>query len=242
MNWHALQELEFNGRVYGMKDRQFPYFERLPSLVDGPLEIAVEGRDIPTERLRELGWNVVSALDATASYDDYLSYIARSSAEFSVVKDVYYGLRIGWFSDRSADLPGPRSARRRTGQRHRWPTCPSGKGCSRWQTSMRRLPRSETSPPTPCVTAPLPVASPSSISTARSCSAGSWPISASSPQPALRPWRNDRHDTVHHHWVLAAERFVHCGGVAGEPVRTHPDAVRADRRRCGDPATAISTR
>lgn len=102
MNWHALQELEFNGRVYGMKDRQFPYFERLPSLVDGPLEIAVEGRDIPTERLRELGWNVVSALDATASYDDYLSYIARSSAEFSVVKDVYHGLRTGWFSDRSA--------------------------------------------------------------------------------------------------------------------------------------------
>jgi glycosyltransferase involved in cell wall biosynthesis len=102
MNWHALQEVEFGGRTYGMKDRQFPNFEALPSLVGATMEVAVEGRDVPLERLRQLGWSVVSALDVTASYDEYLQYIARSSAEFSVVKDVYHGLRTGWFSDRSA--------------------------------------------------------------------------------------------------------------------------------------------
>jgi hypothetical protein len=66
------------------------------------MEIAVEGRRVPVEQLRRKGWSVVAALDVTATYDSYHRYLRRSLAEFSVVKDVYCGLGVGWFSDRSA--------------------------------------------------------------------------------------------------------------------------------------------
>jgi glycosyltransferase involved in cell wall biosynthesis len=102
MNWRALEQVAFSGRVYGMKDAQFQYFEDIPTRVSVPMEVAVEGASVPEGRLREKGWRVVSALDATASYATYHNYLRRSFAEFSVVKDVYRGLNVGWFSDRSA--------------------------------------------------------------------------------------------------------------------------------------------
>lgn len=102
MNWTPLASVEHAGRSYGMKDVQFPNFETLPQRVDMPMEVAVEGPGVPRDRLRDLGWRTVSALDVTSSYDAYHSYLEGSLAEFSVVKDVYHGLRVGWFSDRSA--------------------------------------------------------------------------------------------------------------------------------------------
>jgi hypothetical protein len=102
MNWKALESVRFEGRTYGMKDVQFARFEDLPGRVSVPLEVAVEGRGVPVARLRDNGWRVVEALDATSSYADYHRYIRGSLAEFSVVKDVYAGLNVGWFSDRSA--------------------------------------------------------------------------------------------------------------------------------------------
>ena len=102
MNWKPLEQLEFDGRTYGMKDSQFPLFERLPGMVSAPMEMAVEGPAIPRERLRRHGWHVTSALDVTSSYDAYHGYVRSSLAEFSVVKEVYAALQVGWFSDRSA--------------------------------------------------------------------------------------------------------------------------------------------
>lgn len=102
MNWTPLESVELGGRTFGMKDVQFPEFEDLPRRVAVPMEVAVEGPDVPHERLRSHGWRVVSALDATTSYDAYHRYLRASLAEFSVVKDVYRGLNVGWFSDRSA--------------------------------------------------------------------------------------------------------------------------------------------
>jgi hypothetical protein len=102
LNWRPLERVEYSGRVYGMKDARFDHFEDLPSRVQVPMEVAVEGSSVPVNRLRERGWRLVSALDVTVSYSAYHAYLHRSFAEFSVVKDVYRGLNVGWFSDRSA--------------------------------------------------------------------------------------------------------------------------------------------
>ncbi len=101
-NWKPLEPVAFAGRTYGMKDRQLARFEDLPGRVSAPLEIAVEGTGVPVARLQSHGWHVVAALDVASSYADYHDYIRGSLAEFSVVKDVYAGLNVGWFSDRSA--------------------------------------------------------------------------------------------------------------------------------------------
>jgi hypothetical protein len=102
MHWRALERVDYAGRTYGMKDVQFRYFEDIPTRVTAPMEVAVEGSSAPVDRLRESGWRVVSALDATVSYASYHDYLRRSFGEFSVVKDVYRQLNVGWFSDRSA--------------------------------------------------------------------------------------------------------------------------------------------
>ena len=102
MHWRALETVEFAGQEYGMKDVQFRHFEGIPARVTVPMEVAVEGSSAPLHRLRESGWRVVPALDATVSYLSYHDYVRRSLGEFSVVKDVYRRLEVGWFSDRSA--------------------------------------------------------------------------------------------------------------------------------------------
>jgi hypothetical protein len=102
MNWQSLPPVVFDGARYGMKDIEFPKFEQLPQLVDVPLEVAVEGHDVPVDRLERSHWSVVSALDVTSSLETYTGYIRRSRAEFSVAKEVYVKMNVGWFADRSA--------------------------------------------------------------------------------------------------------------------------------------------
>jgi hypothetical protein len=102
MNWKPLEVVTHGGRAFGMKDAQLPRFADLPSRVGVPMEMAIEGAKVPVDDLRGLGWRVVSALDVSASYDAYHEYLCGSLAEFSVVKDVYASLSVGWFSDRSA--------------------------------------------------------------------------------------------------------------------------------------------
>jgi hypothetical protein len=102
MNWRALEVLDHDGRSFGMKDRRFPKFIELPRLVDVPMEVAVEGRGVPVDELCREGWLVASAVEVGSGYDYYHRYLRASLAEFSVVKDVYAALSVGWFSDRSA--------------------------------------------------------------------------------------------------------------------------------------------
>lgn len=102
MNWSPLESVAYGGLTYGMKDVQFPAFADLPSLAGVPMEVAVEGPNIPADDLRRRGWSVVAALEVASSYDDYHAYVQGSLAEFSVVKEVYSGMTVGWFSDRSA--------------------------------------------------------------------------------------------------------------------------------------------
>jgi hypothetical protein len=102
MNWRSLPNAVFDGRTYGMKDVEFARFERLPTTIDVPLEVAVEGRHVPATRLLAQGWRVTSALEVTRSLESFRRYVTASLGEFSVVKEVYAGLNVGWFSDRSA--------------------------------------------------------------------------------------------------------------------------------------------
>lgn len=102
MNWASHKAVEYEGNTLGMKDIDFYRFLDLPRRTSARLEVAIAGRDAPVARIRSNGWIVRSALEVTDSLDSYLQYIRRSFGEFSVVKEIYRALAVGWFSDRSA--------------------------------------------------------------------------------------------------------------------------------------------
>ncbi len=102
MTWDNFRRpLEYEGKVYGTKELEFPKIESLPSHVDAPLEVAAGGDTAPREHWADLGWNVVDSHSVSETAGDYRSYIQGSRGEFSVAKNVYVGTRCGWFSCRS---------------------------------------------------------------------------------------------------------------------------------------------
>jgi hypothetical protein len=54
------------------------------------------------DKLKSLGWNVLSPHELIANKEDYKSFIQSSLAEFSVTKETYIKSNSGWFSGRSA--------------------------------------------------------------------------------------------------------------------------------------------
>jgi hypothetical protein len=101
MSWQS-KGAHLNGAAYGAKDIEFAKFFQLPALTVAPVEVAVGGSHVPTERLTAAGWRVRSAVDATRSFDDFRCYIAQSRGEFTVAKHAYVATNSGWFSDRGA--------------------------------------------------------------------------------------------------------------------------------------------
>lgn len=102
MSWNNYrQELEYLGRKYGSKEKEFPKFEDLPRHVSVPLEAAVGGNDAPRERWQRLGWSIIDANTVSRTADQYRSYVQSSRGEFSVAKNVYVDTHSGWFSCRS---------------------------------------------------------------------------------------------------------------------------------------------
>jgi hypothetical protein len=94
--------MEYQGERYGHKDVEFERFIQLPTLTTAPLEIAVAGKNVPTERLRAAGWRIRDAHQATSTFDSFVDYLRSSRAEFTVCKSAYVRMHTGWFSDRSA--------------------------------------------------------------------------------------------------------------------------------------------
>jgi hypothetical protein len=96
--------VEYRGRVYGLRVHEFRKFVELPRLTGRPFELAV---DIHPEETKDLallddnGWTRVDPRAAAGDTSGYRDYIARSSAEFMVAKNMYVRSRGGWFSDRS---------------------------------------------------------------------------------------------------------------------------------------------
>jgi hypothetical protein len=101
MNWQSHDRLEYRGVTYGQKDVEFERFAELPKATAAPLELAVAG-NVPSDRLRALGWRLRDAHQVTHSFDSFAAYIRHSSGEFGVCKNVFVATRSGWFSDRSA--------------------------------------------------------------------------------------------------------------------------------------------
>lgn len=102
MNWQSYEPIEYNGTKFGHKDVEFNKFIGLPQETTSPLEIAVSGKDIPTERLMNAGWRIRDAHRVTISFDTFVDYIRASRGEFSVCKNGFVATNSGWFSDRSA--------------------------------------------------------------------------------------------------------------------------------------------
>jgi len=106
MNWQSHAQLTYEGTVYGQKDVEFEKFVGLPARTGvGTMEIAVAGA-VPKQRMIDAGWEVVDGHQASASFDTYREYIARSAGEFAVCKQGYVSANTGWFSDRSAAYLG----------------------------------------------------------------------------------------------------------------------------------------
>jgi len=102
MNWQSHGRIEFNGQTFGQKDVEFEHFLELPRKTAAPMEIAVAGKHVPTQRLEQAGWTVRDAHAVTASLDSFRNYIRDSRGEFTVCKHVFVATNSGWFSDRSA--------------------------------------------------------------------------------------------------------------------------------------------
>ena len=97
--------VEFGGRTYGLRVHEFRKFAPLPRLAPlARFELAVdihpdEAKDIAL--LDDNGWNPIDPTAAAENPESYARFIARSSAEFMVAKNLYVDTRGGWFSDRS---------------------------------------------------------------------------------------------------------------------------------------------
>jgi hypothetical protein len=101
-NWTAYGAVEWDGRLYGQKDRQFLELLDLPAITSAPLEIAVQGMPARVAgQFRNAGWRVTDAAQATRTFTAYRAYIRASSGEFSVAKHAYVASRSGWVSDRT---------------------------------------------------------------------------------------------------------------------------------------------
>lgn len=101
MHWAAGRDLEYEGRTYGHKNREFERFSALPSVRPDRYQLAAGGGGIPRDELTRLGWELVSPLRVTGTIDDYAGFIRDARADLGIAKHAYVASRSGWFSDRS---------------------------------------------------------------------------------------------------------------------------------------------
>jgi len=99
MQWKGFREVEYNGVIYGQKDKEFPKFIDLPRNTSQPLQIAMTGA--PPDDLLKHGWEVVPGWIPSRTPWSYREFIQNSWAEFGVAKHGYVLMQGGWFSDRS---------------------------------------------------------------------------------------------------------------------------------------------
>jgi hypothetical protein len=96
--------VEFAGVRYGVKAHEFRKFVDVPRSATASFELALEihaDDRIDRELLSSHGWRLVEPAIVAADPFTFRSYVQRSSAEFSVAKQMYVGTNSGWFSDRT---------------------------------------------------------------------------------------------------------------------------------------------
>ena len=99
IRWRGFHDVQYNGVVYGQRDREFPRFIDLPRRAKQPFRIAALGADLAG--LEQHGWEAVSGEVESLTPGRYRSFVGRSRAEFGVAKHLYVEMATGWFSDRS---------------------------------------------------------------------------------------------------------------------------------------------
>jgi hypothetical protein len=103
MTWNVFKGvLEYRGKEYHGKAVEFEKIIDLPKRLSRPFRLSVGGTKAPFARLSAHGWAVEDGPATTLTPRDYQNFIAASHGEISVAKNVYVGLRTGWFSCRSA--------------------------------------------------------------------------------------------------------------------------------------------
>jgi len=102
INWSAYGDREYEGRVYGQKDREFEPFFSLPRDTGEAMEMAINGPAAVRKRLADGGWRLADPSEVTRDPWTYQQYLRASRAEFGVAKHGYVCTQSGWFSDRSS--------------------------------------------------------------------------------------------------------------------------------------------
>jgi hypothetical protein len=100
MHWAAGSDVNYEGRVYGHKNREFERFIDLPRQTAQRFVLALGGGG-PKDWMCEHGWELTGPLGATRTIEAYQRFIAGSRADFGLAKHAYVASRCGWFSDRS---------------------------------------------------------------------------------------------------------------------------------------------
>jgi hypothetical protein len=103
MKWKCYDPVEFEGKSYGLKDKELQQYLELPSRVQASFKLAVLGEG-PKDLFEQAGWEWSDASPLNLSTDAYQDFFRQARGEWSVAKGAYVGTRSGWFSDRSASL------------------------------------------------------------------------------------------------------------------------------------------
>ena len=105
VSWRgAYGPITFGGQTYGLRAREFRKFAALPTLCEGPFELALDihpGDAHDMDLLRRNGWTLVAPRDVAADPWCYGEYIRGSAAELMVAKGMYVQTHSGWISDRT---------------------------------------------------------------------------------------------------------------------------------------------
>jgi hypothetical protein len=102
VNWTAYGDVEFEGRVYGQKDREFDRFRELPKQSGEQMEMALSGPGKVKANFANAGWRIQAPEPISLDPWTYQAYLRQSRGEFCVAKQGYVSTKCGWFSDRSA--------------------------------------------------------------------------------------------------------------------------------------------
>lgn len=84
------------------KEDAFRRVIEVPARAGVRVEAALAPPDDEAAEMRASGWSFRDPRDVSSDLDAYRDFVHGSAGEFTAAKDIYVGLRSGWFSDRSA--------------------------------------------------------------------------------------------------------------------------------------------
>jgi hypothetical protein len=98
--------IEVDGVRFGLRVHEGRRYSDLPRRTEGvllELALAIDPADAADRRaLLDGGWRLVDPRHVAGGLEQYRRYVAGSTAEIMIAKEIYVRSRGGWFSDRSA--------------------------------------------------------------------------------------------------------------------------------------------